>query len=474
MFESLLSKLQRALESRDPEALVRAILETAGQLFGSDISSFGRFDRERGQIVFSHFREDLHTHEDRVDANHGIAGFVIQRAEAVVSNDLQNDPRHRAHREAARSRSMLCVPVVQGDEVLGVLQVQTSRSRPGYSQGDLESFRSLARLLAHLWSSTPTVAPSARGESPYLAGDEGSWLEAIRVCDAAAGTESPVCIQGERGTGKESLARRVHVGSPRSEGPFIRVACGRGDLDELAERLFGTAGPGGRVGALEEARGGSLYLDEVDALPMPLQAPLAQVLSERHLVRIGGAQSVPLDFRCIVSSTEPLSASVASGRFREELRTRVQVVTTLVPALRDRASDIAAIARAIVEELSRELGREAPRLESAALRSLQQYGWPGNVRELRSVLATVLARGVSTRLRAIDLPAEIRSGPVRGLGDAPADLKLAQAVEEFRRAWILRALELADGHQTRAAELLGLKQPNLSRLMRLLGIRGRQ
>ncbi len=479
MIESLLDKLHEALGSDDSEELVRVVLEAAAELFSSEVSSFGRLDRERGEIVFSHRAADWQTHEDRVDASMGIPGWVLDRLEAAISNDVLNDPRHVPRRSplGRPPRSLVCVPVIDAGRVVGVLQLQDARRRGGFTPEDLESIAALGRLLGRLWSARrPRAAsePDPRPVAVSLRGAAPRLLEAHRVAEAAAPTLAPILILGERGVGKETLARRFHELSERRSGPFVRLACRSGEIDALAAELFGISGRLGEAtaGALESARGGTLFLDDVDALPRPLQGPLAQALAERHLVRIGGAQSVPLDLRCIAASTEDLREKARSGEFREGLRSRLQVITIELPSLRSRRSDIAELARALVEDTAKEQGRPVPLLEASVLRALEAAPWPGNVRELRATVALAMSRSEGRRLAIPDLPAHLR-----GLSDPAVQVplegrSLSEAVEDFKSACIRRALVLSDGNQTRAADLLGLKQPNLSRLMRALGIRG--
>jgi len=269
-----------------------------------------------------------------------------------------------------------------------------------------------------------------------------------------AATDATVLLQGESGTGKEVAAQAVHRWSRRAEGPFVAVNCAVLSETLLDSELFGhekgafTGAVARRRGRIELAEGGTFFLDEVGELRPELQARLLRVLQERRFERVGGTQTVLADVRWIAASNRDLRAEVQAGRFREDLYFRLAVFPVRLPPLRERREDLPALARSLLEQKGRELGRPGLRLSAAALASLQAHPWPGNVRELANTLerAAILAPGEEIG------PEERFLAP---LGSAPTSLdQSALTMEEVERQAIRQALAAHEGNRRKAAEKL--------------------
>jgi len=313
----------------------------------------------------------------------------------------------------------------------------------------------------------------------WVRGSDPAMARVAETVERVAPSTATVLLLGETGTGKEVVARAIHQQSTRREQPFVAVNCAvlKGEL--LESELFGhergafTGADRARAGRIESASGGTLFLDEIGELPLVVQAKLLRVLQEREYERLGSDRTQRADIRLVAATHRDLPAAIRDGSFREDLYYRLKVITLTVPPLRERPGDILTLARWLLDKHAAESARSAPQLSSAAQDALLRYPWPGNVRELSNVMERcVLLAGDSIEL--CDLSEELLvapvSAPTAGVDDLFA-LDYNAAVTAARRLIVQRALEQTGGHQTRAAERLGVTQPYLSRLIKQLGIR---
>ncbi len=296
-------------------------------------------------------------------------------------------------------------------------------------------------------------------------------LERLRV---VAPTRSTVLVEGESGTGKELVANALHQSSPRSGGPFVAVNCGAIPGEILESELFGhergafTGAHQRRIGLIESASGGTLFLDEISELSPDLQVKLLRVLEEKVVVRVGGNQQIPVDFRLVAATNRNLERRVQEAKFRQDLFYRLKVVTLRIPPLRQRVEDIPLFVQHFLQVFNRELGREVEGVHPAALTALGRHHWPGNVRELRNLMESLVLFARGPEIVLDDLPAEYR---------APAPVAEAAAGGEWRprpmaeieREAILRTLEHTGGHRARAAQLLDIGLRTLQRKLKEYG-----
>ncbi len=288
---------------------------------------------------------------------------------------------------------------------------------------------------------------------------------------AAARTGLPVLIVGEPGTGKGVLARAIHNASIRASGPFLTVSCRAIPHELLAMELLGVEegtfrnGPTeGRPGKFELAHGGTLYLDEIEALPLEIQAAILRILESGEVMRLGGLRPIRVDVRLIASSSVDLERLVAEGHFRADLYHLLASTAIHVPPLRERPEDIPLIAEAMFRRLRRESGRTY-RITEAAMQRLKTYPWPGNVRELENVLERAAAMSEDGWIDLPQLPERI----VRGL-DGERSAETIRPVEELEREAILRAAAQYHGRVTAMASALGLSRTTLWRRLKRYGI----
>ena len=308
-------------------------------------------------------------------------------------------------------------------------------------------------------------------------GQSRAMADAHQTAMRAAASEATILLRGESGTGKEVMARAIHASSRRAGGPFVAVNCAALTGELLESELFGhekgafTGAVRSKPGRFETAAGGTLFLDEIGELPPPLQAKLLRVLQEREYERVGGTRTLRADVRIIAATNRDLPAHIAAGRFREDLYYRLNVVSLRLPPLREHKDDVSALLDHFTARFAAESGRPGLRFSGPARRVLYAYGWPGNVRELANVVERAVALSLGEEVGLEALPEEIAEG-VPGLaptGDAPVGYH--DAVADAKRTIIREAMQRTGNHQTRAAELLGLSQPYLARLMKNLGLR---
>jgi two-component system, NtrC family, response regulator PilR len=333
---------------------------------------------------------------------------------------------------------------------------------------------------------TPGDSGQTTRRGPMLIG-RGAAMDRLReMIQKVARSQAPVHISGESGTGKELAARMIHSTGSRADGPFVPVNCGAIPSELMESELFGhkrgsfTGAVADKPGVIQSAEGGTLFLDEVADLPLHMQVKLLRVIQEKAVRPIGEQRETPIDVRILSATHKNLADLVASGRFREDLYYRINVIELRVPSLRERREDIPDLAEAIVRRLSRRLSIDPPSISLEAMRAFADYGFPGNVRELENILERALALCAGGTIEAHDL--QLRVAPViappgrdagipQGAVAPPiGDQALGDQLEGIERAAILKALEQTRYNKTAAAKLLGMTFRALRYRIKKLGI----
>ncbi|HEX2879055.1 MAG TPA: sigma-54-dependent Fis family transcriptional regulator [Polyangiaceae bacterium] len=296
-----------------------------------------------------------------------------------------------------------------------------------------------------------------------------------KVMDLArrvAKVDSTVLITGESGAGKERIARLVHEESTRATGPFIAINCGAITETLLESELFGhvrgafTGASQDRPGLFEAATGGTLLLDEVGEISAGMQVKLLRVLQEREVRRVGENKSRQVDVRVVAATNRDLAHGVAGGDFRQDLYYRLKVVELHVPSLRERRDDVLPLARVLLAEAARRMKRKITALAPSAADQLLRYEWPGNVRELENAMERAVALARGSRVELEDLPEEIR----QALPKSAIHSGTVRPLDEVQKEYILAALELNGGNQTRTAEQLQIGAATLYRKLKSYGL----
>ncbi len=295
--------------------------------------------------------------------------------------------------------------------------------------------------------------------------------------DLAAPTNGWVLITGENGTGKEMVAKQLHVRSKRGDAPFVEVNCAAIPEELIESELFGhekgafTGAIARKVGKFELAHGGTIFLDEIADMSLRTQAKILRILQEHKFERVGGTESLDVDVRVFAATNKSLEKEIQAGNFREDLYYRLNVIPFHVPALRERREDIPALVGAFVEEFCAESAVKPKAVTAKSMQLLQAYAWPGNVRELRNLMERLVLMTPSTKLGVEDLPEEIRSGV------QPNELEgasLDEARKEFERRFLVSRLEEHGWNVSRTAEAIGIARESLSRKMKTFGIRAQR
>jgi two-component system NtrC family response regulator len=308
-----------------------------------------------------------------------------------------------------------------------------------------------------------------------IVGESGAMQEVLGVVQRVAGSTATVLIQGESGTGKELIARALHYESPRASGPFVAINCAALPEALLESELFGhekgafTGASERRVGRFEAAEGGTIFLDEIGDLTLPLQVKLLRVLQERRIERLGANRPIPVDVRVVAATKIDLEQAIRERRFREDLYYRLNVVTVTLPPLRRRREDLSLLLDHFVKKFAEANGKAIRGFTREARDALMKYDYPGNVRELENIVerAVLLTRGEVIGLG--DLPVAVQEREGLGGGAAPP-ASLPALLEQVEREKIREALRDAGGVQTRAAERLGISERALRYKLKKYGL----
>src|SRR5436305_12367394 len=305
-------------------------------------------------------------------------------------------------------------------------------------------------------------------------------LQAVfRQMSKVAPIDATVLIEGESGTGKEMVARAIHRASPRSSKPFVAVNCGAIPQALFESEFFGhekgafTDAREARSGRFEQAQGGTLFLDEVGELPLDTQVKLLRALQEKEITRVGGRAVIKLDVRVIAATNVDLHRAVASGRFREDLYWRLNVVKLTLPPLRERREDIPALIDHLTERFNRELGLNIGAISQDARRLLEMFDWPGNVRELENAVCSAMIMSEGGTVTARDLPPRIRGEAETAESSTSRDITkgtiidaVREATEKLERMMIVSRLADFNGNRTATADSLGISRKTLFNKMR--------
>ena len=319
-----------------------------------------------------------------------------------------------------------------------------------------------------------------RRHEPAMIASSLSMQATLDVIGRTGPLDVTVLISGESGTGKELVARAIHARNSRRAGPFIAISCGALPDGLIEAELFGVAagslvGAGsGRHGLFQQASGGTLFLDDVAELPLPLQAKLLRALQEHAVRRVGGTAEEPVDVRILAATRGDLELLVGEGRFREDLFYRLKVVSIRLPPLRERRDDIAALAGMFLARAASARGA-AVTLSAEVRTVLEAYDWPGNVRQLENAMAHAAAVTIEDAIGVGALPDEIRrvsdvSTPV-DLATLPYKEILAHSRDRSSKEYFVALLKAVQGNVTQAAERAGIERESLHRLLKRYGLR---
>jgi len=410
---------------------------------------------------------------------------VLQEKVSVLSNDMQNSAVYsRAHSltEVAVS-SLMAVPLELRDNVLGLIYLNTSNPRATFDEDHLQLLTGIAGIAAPALDNIRRVESLLTENRQLVAeaniehnmvGTSARMREVYQFIGKVAPTAATVLVCGESGTGKELVAHAIHRNSPRAEKRFVAVNCAAIAENLLESELFGhergafTGAIALKKGKLEEADGGTIFLDEIGELAPALQAKLLRVLQEREFERVGGTRTIKTDIRVIAATNRDLPEAVKQGAFRQDLYYRLNVVSITLPPLRDRREDIPMLAQHFAAKHCKLSNRPTMQVSAGVRAALLAYSWPGNVRELENAIERAVVLGSTDYILPEDLPDEVVDA---GCPPVASITRYHQAMREAKKQLIVRTLEQVTGNHNEAARLLGLHPNNLHRLIRNLDLK---
>ena len=471
----------------DLDELLEQIVTKVAEALGADRGTLYLVDPEAGEL-FSKAAHLPELKQIRLKVGQGIAGTVAATGQMLNLPSAEGDRRFEKkidRQTGYRTRSVLAAPLRDRDgNVIGVVQVLNAR-RGSFSAGDEEYMKRLAAEAALAVENTSLYAlvrprgrdaavPSLPVRYRYnrIVGESAAMQRVYALTRKAAATDATVLLRGESGTGKELIARAIHYNSARRDGPFVKLDCTTIPPTLMENELFGhergayTGAEARARGKCEAADGGTLFIDEIGELPLPLQAKILRFLQDREFERVGGTRTLSADARVVTATHRDLEALVGRGEFREDLYYRVKVVQLNLPPLRERGpEDVIRLAEHFLDVYRRKHGKPLLRFGAAARERLVQHRWPGNIRELEHCVesAVVLCERDEIGAEQLALPLGRRGG-----GGEPGEFR-PRLLADVEREHILKTLAAVDGNRSRAAELLGIGRNTLLRKLKEYG-----
>ena len=436
----------------------------------------------KGDVSSTRAWDRVHGPENAVPVNQPVLRKVISERSGLLFTGGDRAIKDSGAATEEHSLSLLCVPMLVGERVSGIIYLDAKVPVVQFDQNHLRVLQAIAHIAAlasenlEHWEKLRQENLALRAEIGLkhdIVGSSGNIRKVFEFIRKVAPTDSTVLIQGESGTGKELVARAIHSNSPRTDRPFVAINSAAIAASLLESELFGhekgsfTGASSQKKGKVELAEGGTLFLDEISELAPELQAKLLRVLQEREFERVGGTKPIPLNIRLVVATNKALARSVDAGEFRKDLFYRLNVVAVTLPPLRDRREDIPEMAEHFLRKMQRKCPTLARSISPEALACLSQYDWPGNVRELENAIERAAVLGTDDVIRPEDLPENIiEGGSVSG-----ESARYYSSLKEFKRQLIQQALQQANGSYVDAAKILGLHPNSLLRLMRNLNVK---
>ena len=462
----------RINQLRHTQELVREILDSIFEIIPVD----------RGAILLGHGEKDFSSvygkHRNQqsypVRVSRTVVERVMRERVAILTNDIQTSESLKSAESlmTAQISSLMCVPLIVVEKLLGAIYLDTSDPIVRFDEAHLQLLAGIAGMAAVSlenarqieWledensrlRSTLAIDHNMIGESPPSE-------EVYRFIQRVAPAKSAVLICGESGTGKELAAHAIHANSPRAEQPYVPINCAALTETLLESELFGhekgafTGAIGRKQGKLEVAHGGTVFLDEIGEMTLPMQSRLLRFLQDHKIERLGGTRSIELDVRIIAATNRNLEEMIKNVAFRGDLYHRLNVVKLTMPPLRDRRSDIPLLASYFTIKYANECKRSVTGITPEARALLQTYDWPGNIRELENAIERAVVLGSADTIGVEDLPRRVLD-----LADGGSQIQVNynDAVKDAKRQIIMNALAQSQGNYSEAARTLGIHQNN--------------
>jgi PAS domain S-box-containing protein len=499
--EAVMLQLSGALlANMDVKKMLAAISASIRDLIPHDSATLGLHDKASDSLIVQFLGPDdgePRRGDLRLPLVGSPAGTAFHTREPVLLNRIEDSPypeENVRHLTSLGMRSGCWVPLIHRGEAIGVLTV-ASLLESRFSQRDVEMLTQIASQVAVAVSNAMAFRQISElrdrlslekkyleeeinvdGRFEDIVGESAGLRQVLKEIETVAPTDATVLIQGETGTGKELLARAIHRLSPRADRTFIKLNCAAIPAGLIESELFGhekgafTGAIARKMGRLELASEGTLFLDEVGELPLDLQPKLLRALQEREIERLGGTRSIPVNIRLIAATNRDLAKMVAEKEFRSDLYYRLKVFPIVAPPLRERASDIPLLVRHFVHTHSRRMGKSIETIPDETMDALTRWQWPGNIRELENFLerAVILTRGPVLYVPLAELEMD-DDDEASAVPESPT----LQAAEREHILQVLREAKGQVGGPNGAAARLGVKRTTLNSKMKKLGIERR-
>jgi len=423
--------------------------------------------------------------------SNSLSTIVLNDWEAVLARDIKEDSRltDKASLQKLQAYSVICAPIRTKDAIYGLVHLYTIQGGNHLELDDLDYTLAVADQFAvalehlqekqHLQDGLAKVTDEARTLRHQLAiesdliGDSPAMQTLNDTIARVAPTDATALIRGESGVGKELVARAIHFSSDRRSGPFVCMNCAALSETLLESELFGhekgsfTGASGRKIGKFEQADRGTLFLDEVGEMSLPVQAKFLRVLEGHPFERVGGGSPITVDVRVVAATNRDLEQAIEEKKFRQDLFFRLFVMEIAVPALRDHASDIPILANYFLQKFTAKTSNRVEDFSDAAVQHLMEYDWPGNIRELQNTIerAVILARNSTIEpsdIQLSTLTSSSRAGATENVKPGNRDISL----DRLEREHILSTLERTNWNKSMASQILGIERSTLDRKLK--------
>jgi Nif-specific regulatory protein len=473
--------------TREEGKLLEAIIGSAQEVIEAEAASVLILEPDGGHLRFA-----MATGPQadkvlplRVPVEGSIAGWVVINQRPLNLTSAVDDPRHFGGVDTetdTTTQSLLCVPLMVDDEVIGAIEAVNKLDGRQFSEEDECFLKAIAVQAAYALRQAEEYRRRREelaqlreqiAAEEFIVGRQGSLAPIFQIIDKVADTKTTLLIRGETGTGKGLVARAVYRAARRYNRRLVTVNCANIPSELLETELFGhakgafTGADANKKGKFAHADGGTIFLDEIGDMAPKLQTKLLRVLQEQEFEPLGSNRTVKVDLRVITATNRDLEQLIEQGRFREDLYYRLNVVALEVPPLRERREDLPAMVEHFLKKFSLEMNKRMFSAAPEALEVIYHYAWPGNIRELENALERAVVLNDGETLLPEMLPTHVRGKAREAIFEGET---LEEAQRNFRRWFIAKTLAAHDNNQTRAAEALGIQRSYLNRLIKQLEI----
>ncbi len=485
------------VRQKNISSLLKEVLDILYQEMGL---KRGTLTLRRGDVLFieaSHGLSENEIQRGKYHLGEGITGKVAQQGKPIIIPDIAREPgfldRTKARAEV-RDVAFLCVPIIHENKVIGTMSIDRKKGPDTDLEQDLHLLETVANILADavsvifkdLEEREKLLEENRRLKLELdqnlrpgnIIGSCSSMREVYAMIAQVASSLATVLIRGSSGTGKELVARAIHRAGSRKNRPFVVVNCAALPETLIESELFGhekgsfTGATIQRVGRMEAADTGTIFLDEIGDLGPLMQVKLLRFLQEKTFQRIGSNQENLVDVRILAATSRNLEAMMARGEFREDLYYRLNVFPIHLPTLQERRSDIMLLADFFLEKYNRTYGKNIKRISTPAINMMMAYHWPGNVRELENCIERAVLTATDDVIHGYNLPPSLQTGQATNTAIVHADKNadFETLVASFERELIVDALKLCRGNVSAAARQLGTTQRVIHYKIQKLGV----